>query len=228
MTTKHHDIESLRFAAAPDLIRVKATQDGTISGYASTFGGEPDRHRDIVVSGAFQASLAEHKAAGTRPAMLWSHDQHEPIGRWVTVAEDHRGLAVKGALNLRTQRGKDAYEHVLNGDLNGLSIGFQVRAGGQEYREDGVTILKSLVLHEISIVTLPANAAARITSVKSADRVRSKAEFFDYLRADGFPKSLATRLAAGWPARDDDEQQQAIELIAAIDRAISQLRSNTR
>ena len=42
---------------------------GEIAGYASLFDAEADDYGDTIAPGAFAASLAEHKAAGTMPLM---------------------------------------------------------------------------------------------------------------------------------------------------------------
>jgi len=47
--------------------------------------------------------------------MLWAHMQEQPIGRWHTVREDAKGLYVEGTMNLRTEKGRDAFEHVRGG-----------------------------------------------------------------------------------------------------------------
>lgn len=78
--------------------------DGHFSGYASVFG-VPDLGRDVVVPGAFAASLARRGAAGVR--LLFQHDPAEPIGRWLSLREDARGLFAEGQLNLAVQRARE-------------------------------------------------------------------------------------------------------------------------
>ena len=51
------------------VLQVKAAEDGTIEGYGSVFG-VLDNYDDVIAKGAFAASLAAHKKAGTMPAML--------------------------------------------------------------------------------------------------------------------------------------------------------------
>ena len=103
--------------------------DGTIEGYGSVFNVVDD-WGDIIVPGAFAATLAAHKAAGTMPAMLWQHRDAEPIGVWTDMVEDSRGLRVKGRLVLEAPRGKEAHALLKAGALNGLSIGFISRTSG--------------------------------------------------------------------------------------------------
>ena len=142
-------------------------EDGTIEGYGSVFG-VTDAYGDVVAKGAFKASLAAHKAAGTMPAMLWQHDASIPIGVWSDMSEDDSGLKIKGRLVLDTEKGREAYVLLKAGALNGLSIGF-VATEKSWNDKDGTRTLLGVDLWEVSLVTFPANAKARTTSIKAAD-----------------------------------------------------------
>lgn len=150
-------------------LQIKATgDDGVIEGYASVFGVR-DSYDDVIVAGAFTASLADHKAAGTMPAMLWQHDTDQPIGVWTDMAEDTRGLRVKGQLCMESAKGKEAYALLKMGAISGLSIGFRAVPGTSRYNDEGVRVLSAIELWEVSPVTFPSNQAARVTGVKGAD-----------------------------------------------------------
>lgn len=150
-------------------LQIKAAgDDGTVEGYGSMFGVR-DSYDDIIVPGAFKQSLADHKAAGSMPAMLWQHNADEPIGIWTEMVEDEKGLRVKGQLALATSRGAEAHTLLKMGALNGLSIGFRSVPGTAKYVEDGVRVLSQLELWELSLVTFPANQKARVTAVKASD-----------------------------------------------------------
>lgn len=220
----NHKFNDQILTAKPVSLEVKASETGRIEGYASTIGGDPDRHGDIVLKGAFTASLARHKASNDMPVMLWSHAQEQPIGKWHAMHEDSKGLHVEGVLNLKTSKGREAFEHVKAGDAGGLSIGFTVSEGGREYAGDGVFHLKAVDLLEVSIVAIPANPLARITGIKS---LQSKAEAIDMLRECGLSKAAAARFAAGGfkALGDDQTHQKAIQLAARIDAAINDMRS---
>lgn len=215
MTIKTSSPLEFRFVAGPS--------QGVLEGYASTFGGPPDSYGDVIAPGAFAKSLAAHKAAGTTPVMLWSHDLSRPVGRWLDLAEDARGLKVQGVLNLDTEAGREAFGHAKAGDLNGLSIGFRLPAGGRERRQDGSSILKEIDLAEISLVTIPANGAARITSVKS---VQTRADLERALRLQcGLSRAAAAKVAAGgWPALAKDESPEIDTLAARIKAATAELK----
>lgn len=141
--------------------------DGTFSGHAAVFG-EADAYGDTIRPGAFARSLAEHRGRGTRPLMLWSHDPAEPVGIWQELAEDAKGLKVKGQLVLETARGKEAYALLRAGALDGLSIGFRARSA--ERGPNGGRVVTDIELIEISLVAIPAAGRARITQVRSAGR----------------------------------------------------------
>lgn len=206
---------------APLELRFAASK-GTIEGYASAFGGPPDAYGDIIEKGAFKRTIDDHRREGSMPAMLWAHDPSKPIGRWVEMHEDDYGLFMKGSINLNTTAGKDAHQHLEQGDVSGLSIGFVVPKSGA--RQDGAnTILTDIDLMEVSTVVFPANRRARISGVKS---LTSKSELVDLLRDAGLPKTAANRIAAGgWPALSGTDQQKAIDLAAQIEAATAKLRS---
>jgi len=218
----HKSDVNLQFAV-PSGLEFKASGEGIIEGYGSTFGGEPDAYRDVIAKGAYLKSLADHKQRGTMPVMLWAHKHDDPVGKWTSMHEDSKGLVVVGSINLKTMRGRDVWEHVKAGDVTGFSIGYRVPLGGAEYLPEGVTLLKEIALHEVSVVALPANHGARITSVKSFN---SKNELVDFLRENGVAKTAAARIAAGgWPVLTGADHQKAIDLAAKIEAATAKIRS---
>jgi HK97 family phage prohead protease len=209
------------FAAEFKLAGAQAA--GEFTGYASTFNGPADSYGDVIVPGAFAATLKEHQAKGTVPALLWHHDASEPIGRFAKITEDRVGLAVSGKLTTGTRRGAEARELMRDGAL-GLSIGFRVRGNGSSYSGQE-RILRAIDLIEISVVSLPANPAAVVTGVKSMAGVVRPDNIRDFeaaLRdACGFSVREAKRIAsAGWPAllRRDDASDELREVEALLRR----------
>ncbi len=155
MSTEHLPLE-FKFASQDDGV--------TFEGLASTYGR--DLHGDIVAPGAFTKTLAEHKAAGTRPALLWSHDPSEPIGVIESLEEAPDGLRIKGRL-ADTARARDARALAKMGALGGLSIGFRTRKASTG--PEGARVIEDLQLFEISFVATPANPGARLATIKAAD-----------------------------------------------------------
>lgn len=200
------------------LLELRAAAQGLISGYASVFGGV-DSYGDTVAPGAFDVSLAKHRAAGTMPVMLWSHRMEEPIGRWTALAEDRRGLVAEGQINLKTTAGREAFEHLRAGDVSGLSIGFRLGKNGAEPTKHGL-LLKEIDLHEISAVTIPADGAARIHSVKShAFKPATVRNFEEALEDMGFSRREARNIAARGFACVAEPGDDSHELISAIKAA---------
>jgi HK97 family phage prohead protease len=146
-------------------VRLAPDDAGLVSGYAALWN-KPDAFGDVLVRGAFAASLALHAKQDTRPLMLWSHDPASPIGVWDELREDARGLKVTGRLVLEATGGRDAYALMKAGAVDGLSIGFRtVKAAPLPNAGRRV---EAVDLIEISIVARPAQSAARVTNVKSA------------------------------------------------------------
>lgn len=198
------------------LLEIRAQPQGLIEGYASVFGGI-DMHGDSVVKGAYATSLKSHDTKGTAPVMLWAHKMDAPIGRWLGLAEDSRGLRVSGQLNMKTAAGREAFEHLQAGDLNGLSIGFRVPSGGREY-SNGVSYLKQVELHEISVVSVPSDSAARISSVKSlTNKPTSIRELEAALQDLGYSRREAKNIACkGFAAiADPDTSDELIQALKA-------------
>lgn len=216
-------METKRFNVAAE---IKAVDDsGVIEGYGSVFGNL-DSYSDIVAPGAFAKSLEEAKASGRMPAMLWQHNPDEPIGVWVEMREDDRGLFVKGKL-AETQRGKEARELIKLGALTGLSIGYTTRTY-QVDRENDSRVLTDVQLWEVSPVTFPANSEARITGVK-ADAISSPKDFERFLRDAGFSRREAKQITAhGFGDSDlrDAETDATVDddVTAALQELLGRLR----
>lgn len=180
--------------------QIKAVDDeGQIEGYASVFGGAPDSYGDIIAPGAFAASLTRHKRAGTAPLMLWGHDASQPpIGNWVDVAEDGKGLWVQGAIDIEDPMGLRVHRALKRKAMKGLSIGYETLDSESDPKRPGVRILKEVELWEVSPVNFPAQPRAAVDNVKaytSGGNLPSLSEFEDFLREAGFSKSQAAAIA---------------------------------
>ncbi len=151
-------------APLPSTSRVSLSSDGTVEGYASLFG-ELDQARDMVMPGAFTQTL---QTRGLRKIpMLFQHDPSEPVGIWLELREDIRGLCARGRLIPEVARGRELMALVQQGAIDGLSIGYRTVRG----RIDPKTRIRRLYqvdLWEISIVTFPLLAGARVRAVKQS------------------------------------------------------------
>jgi len=215
-----------------------ATADaGTFSGYGAYFGNV-DSYGDVIKQGAFERTLGEWSGRGRLPPMLLQHggfgaDDMTPIGQWTGMQENARGLKVDGKLfALETDRAQYIMAGLKAGVLDGLSIGFQTKESqaGTRPSEPERTIT-DIDLWEVSIVTFPANAKARITAVKSMTGEQWR-EFEASLRDEGLSQRDAVTAISGFKRliqrdagvpgstpRDlvvPDEEREAAELMQAI------------
>ena len=172
---------------------------GVFSGYGSTFGNV-DRVGDIVERGAFERTLDTHKKNGTMPAMLIHHDMTRPIGRWIDMREDEYGLNVEGKLTTGVRDADEAYALLKDGAINSMSIGYKVLREDYDHRT-GINHLHEVELHELSLVTIPANAAAIVGAVKDAEGNPNIRELEAVLREAGLSRREAKAfLAEGFKA----------------------------
>ncbi len=139
------------------------TEAGQFEGYGAVSGNK-DSYDEVIEPGAFRKTLRENK---TFP-LLWQHRTDSPIGLVDIKAEDDIGLPVMGDINLETGLGKEAYsllrQFTDKGRPMGLSIGYQTI---KDKVVDGIRYLKEIKLHEVSLVTFPANPLALVSGIKS-------------------------------------------------------------
>lgn len=202
---------------------VKAVaEDGQFEGLASTFGNR-DLLGDVIAPGAFKDSIANPGAI----RMLWQHDHRDVIGRWSDLRETKEGLYAKGQLILDVQRAREARALLKAKAVDALSIGFRIPDGGVEIDRDSDTrILKKIELHEISIVTFPANPKARVSTAKAllADgQIPTRTDMERLLHEVGLSRRQARGLLAKGYAGLVPEAADA-ELAEAVERAIAVLR----
>ncbi|MEM1374155.1 MAG: HK97 family phage prohead protease [Pseudomonadota bacterium] len=163
---------------------VTLNADMEIEGYASLFGVK-DTGGDIVVTGAYTASLTALKQAGQSVKMLWQHRPEEPIGLWDEVRETEKGLYVKGRLLPDVARAREAAALLGAGAIDGLSIGYRTIRAAKNSK--GQRLLNELELWEVSLVTFPMLPEARVGSKgqEPADAVlREIAGAFENARAE--------------------------------------------
>ena len=204
-----------------DLALEDVSGDGSFSGYASLFDAV-DLGRDVIEPGAFAASLKRRGASDVR--MLYQHDPDQPIGRWLSIREDARGLHVEGKLALGVARAREVHELMKSGALDGLSIGFQTLRARNEAKA-GVRRILSADLWEISVVTFPMQPGARVTAVKAAGILPlTRRELERRLTRDA---GLSRRQARGLIARGfgalSDRQDAGPEDLKRLERQLRNL-----
>jgi HK97 family phage prohead protease len=157
---------------------IREESDGmSFSGYAAVFDSpsEPLPFIERIQRGAFRKSLRSRNDI----KFLWNHDTGEILGstraKTINLIEDDRGLRIEGMLP-NTSRGRDVAELLRRGDVDSMSFGFSVPAGGDSWSDDGSErTLKSVRLHEVSLVAFPAYpGTAGLQSVRGLDRVAER------------------------------------------------------
>lgn len=206
-------------------LQIKAVGDeGVIEGYGSVFGVR-DSYDDVIAKGAFAATIAAHKAAGTMPAMLWQHDASEPVGVFTDMSEDDTGLKITGRLCMEIDSGRKALALIKMSAISGLSIGFISRQWSYDQETD-IRTLTEIDLWEVSLVTFPANGKARITGVKADLAFETIKDAERSLREAGFSKAEATAFVSR-AMRMGEERREAAQSTAkamgAADRLLKAL-----
>lgn len=136
-----------------------------LEGYAAVFDSETviaELFREIVRPGAFRKTLQESDQVA-----LWNHDTNYPLGRRSTgtleLEEDHHGLRARITLP-ETDWGRNAWESVQRGDVQGMSFGFDVIQDRWTRDRESLDLreLLEIRLWEVSPVTFPAYEATEV------------------------------------------------------------------
>lgn len=176
-----------------ELKKESVKEDGYFEGYASTFGGEPDKGGDVVAKGCFAETLKK-SGGGAAVAMLWSHDPRQPIGVWHHFEEDEKGLFCKGQVHPDAQpEGIPIHGIMRMGGIKGLSIGYKAVEATRDEKK-GVRTLHKVDLLEVSPVTFPMNTRASVTHVKGIFEARTARQLERALRDAEIPADAAKYL----------------------------------
>lgn len=210
-------------------LEIKAVQeDGFFSGYGAVFGNI-DWYNDVILPGAFTASLAKWRAKNKMPPVLWNHNDSEPIGIYTNIYEDEKGLFVEGKLLIDdVPRAKSTHALLKAGAIDGLSIGYSTKKANQQ--GNGVRELIEVDIGEISIVTQPANERSLITSVKSKldeGELPTLPEFEKFLRESGFSKSQSVAIASKGLRPLLSESEEENKEAKSISNALNILRGDS-
>jgi HK97 family phage prohead protease/HK97 family phage major capsid protein len=141
------------------------TSDGktasvTIEGYAST--NDVDRQGDVVPASVWEKGIQNYLK---NPVILAYHDHSEPVGRMVEHKIDGKGLWIKARIS---SAATEVFNLVKDGVLTAFSIGFRIVDA--EYNSAAeLFVVKELELHEISVVSVPANQNTLFSLSKAFD-----------------------------------------------------------
>lgn len=161
-------------------VKFDEKDNGSISGYASTWIREPDSWGDVVAKGAFAECIERIKAEGKALPLLWNHNSYELrcyIGMIEDLKEDDHGLKFDASFD-DTPEAQRARQLAADGRLCKFSFAYDVIDEGQIELEDGrkANELRKLDLYEISMVMYPANPDTSVIEVKAGRRNRKSDE----------------------------------------------------
>jgi len=189
----------------------------TFSGMAST--DDVDRDNDIVLPTAFGKSINEPKP------ILFNHDSSQPVGKTTSMSVLDNGLYIEARMPKNDQFVKSRMiPQMKGGSLNKMSIGFLPNFKDIDYREDGVTVFKDVELLEISLVTIPANNNANITtmkklSIEDVNEIKSKREFENVLRESNvFSKSACVYLSSLCSFESESQKELEQEILKSLSK----------
>lgn len=150
---------------AYSVLKVKAINETdderTITGIAST----PNMDRDSDVMDMMGAKFA------LPIPLLWQHNHNMPVGEVTSATVTPDGIEIVAKIAKIDEEGvlknriDEAWQSIKSGLVKCLSVGF--RAIDYDYIADSYGLnIKSWEWYELSVVTVPANADAIITSAK--------------------------------------------------------------
>ena len=177
---------------AGEVRAIKVGDKMRVSGYAARYGvlskplpaGNGRTFRERIAKRAFDSVLAD---PNLDCILTFNHDQDKILGRTTSgtlrLEGDDSGLRFDCDLP-NTQAGRDTYESVQRGDLNGASFAFELGQRDEEWNEEEIedekdlglrgrivsavrkwavrTIKSFRKLHDVSIVTCPAYPGTQV------------------------------------------------------------------
>lgn len=197
-------------------IREEGEGEGSFEGHAAIFDKE-NSHGEIVQRGAFKETLSERGTKGIK--MLFGHNRDLPIGKWMELREDSKGLFVRGQLLMQLDKARETLLLMREGILDGLSIGFRILEDTFD-REKEVLLLNKIDLREVSLVMMPSADDALISKVRDAspEELTTKLELEKALRNAGFSRSTSQYIVAGWNPPAPRNAEGGDELVSALSR----------
>lgn len=212
-------------------LKFAKADSSAFTGYASVFGGV-DSYSDTIMPGAYKSVIERIQSGAARmPKMFVNHRSYDlPLGKWVGMHEDSKGLLMEGELTPGNPQAATVKAGMQHETIDGLSIGYALKNADFDMIEtDGkeIRVIKNISeLYEVSIVTYPADDAARVdlSSVKFAlDNVETIKDLEDFLReAGGFSKSLATATASRAKRLFSQSESEKFQLPDELQRMIAE------
>lgn len=98
--------------------------------------------------------------------LLLEHDRTKPLGKLTEITNDENGITASFKL-AKTFAADDAIEEAIFGIRDGFSVGVKIN---EWKNEEGVLMIKSSSLQEVSLVTEPAIDSARVSEIAASEQ----------------------------------------------------------
>jgi HK97 family phage prohead protease len=145
-------------------------QPGEFKALVSVFN-TVDSVNDVVIPGAFKATLARFMEKGEPIPVVWSHDWDDPfshIGYTTSAEETPAGLEVTGRLDLDNPKAAQVYRLLKGGRIRDFSFAYDVLASGPGEREGkSVTELHELDVFEVGPTLVGAHRGTELRDIKA-------------------------------------------------------------
>ena len=203
---------------------------GWFKGYGSTFGNV-DLGKDVVLPGAFDQTVEEHKKSGTVPAMFYEHNTTEPVGDWLGMEVDKKGLLMEGQLWVDSgiPRAEQSYKMLGSKTGRGLSMGYNHIEPPIYDDRKGIRQLTKLRVNEVSVTGRPMNQKCGIVSVKALledKKILTVREAEDWLRdAVGLSATEAKTFIAAVKSGAQAERDASLERQKSIDSTLERIKT---
>lgn len=123
-----------------------------------------DHCGDVMVPEGFDLTVWN-----ANPQILWQHDRSYTIGKGLQATKKTEGLEITAEIHEKAMEDQDFYK-IDQGLVTMFSVGFRTLAG--EWKKIGdrdVFFITKSLLYEVSVVSIPMNAASQFTRIKSLD-----------------------------------------------------------
>ena len=199
-------MSNILFKAMPGQVNIDEAK-GIVECFVAGVGNK-DSVGDVVIPGAFDASLRRRK-----PRVVWGHDWNQPIGKVLEIYEvantDPRlpmkmkqagigGLFARVQFNLRSERGREAFASVaFFGEDQEWSIGYKTLDAVYD-NERKANMLREVELYEVSPVLHGANQLTGTISIKS-EKQDDRVDSFRKSKWPMFDRAFAQRIREDYP-----------------------------
>lgn len=144
-------------------------QSLTIKGYASTIN--KDRVGDVILKDAWSKGGLNNYLKN--PVILAFHDHKRPIGKMIDYTVDEVGLKITAKIS---KAAGDITDLIKDGVLQAFSVGVRVKEADYDNGTD-TFLIKDVELHEVSVVSIPANQDSLFSIAKCFETETEFAEF---------------------------------------------------